>query len=260
MDISRLTVKEIRELAVGPKGAGPKFRQALAEDKRIGVLEIYRKLLRTETAMIYEARRLTKMFTYEKDLKRKGRYPIAGVDEAGRGPLAGPVVAAAVILPEVEAPIGLDDSKKLTAPRREALANQIKKTARAWSIGISSVEEIFADNIHQASLKAMLRAVLGLTLKPAHVLVDGFKIKHLACPQTPIIGGDALCASIAAASILAKVTRDSIMDSFHKIYPQYGFDRHKGYCTPEHLEALSTYGPCPIHRTGYKPVEGRLRL
>ncbi|MEG3071101.1 MAG: ribonuclease HII [Candidatus Syntrophopropionicum ammoniitolerans] len=140
------------------------------------------------------------------------------------------------------------------------MACQIKKTAQAWSIGISSVEEIFADNIHQASLIAMLRAVLGLTLKPAHVLVDGFKIKHLACPQTPIVGGDVLCASIAAASILAKVTRDGIMDSFHSIYPQYGFDHHKGYGTQEHLEALSIYGPCPIHRTGYKPVQECLRL
>ena len=255
MDISSLTVGQIKKIAGGPEGISPGFRQALAGDKRAGVREIYRKLTRAESVMAYEMKRLAKMFLYEDDLKKKGLHPVAGVDEAGRGPLAGPVVAAAVILPDGAAPAKLNDSKKLTPARRETLAAKIKETALAWSVGISSVEEISLENIHQAGLKAMRRAVLDLALKPAHLLVDGFRIEQLAYPQTPIVGGDGLSASIAAASILAKVTRDGIMDSFHKIYPQYGFDRHKGYGTPEHLQALSTYGPCPIHRTGYRPVQ-----
>lgn len=260
MEISNLTVDQIKKLAGGPEGASLEFRQALSADQRAGVCEIYRKLLRADSVMALEMKRLAKMFLYEEDLKARGYHPIAGVDEAGRGPLAGPVVAAAVILPNGSALVSLNDSKKLTPARREILADQIKKSALAWSVGISSVEEIFHENIHQAGLKAMRRAVAGLSVKPAHVLVDGFKIDRLEYPQTPIIAGDGLSASIAAASILAKVTRDLMMDSFHKLYPQYGFDRHKGYGTPEHLKALSVYGPCPIHRAGYRPVQECLQL
>lgn len=260
MDISSLTIEQIKKIAGGPEGNSPGFRQALSGDKRAGVSELYRKLLRADDALAHEMKRLAKMFLYEEDLKRNGHNPVAGVDEAGRGPLAGPVVAAAVILPDGATLASLNDSKKLTSAKREILAVQIKETALAWSVGISSVEEILHENIHQAGLKAMRRAVLGLAVKPAHVLVDGFKIDRLEYPQTPIIEGDGLSASIAAASILAKVTRDRMMDSYHELYPQYGFDRHKGYGTPEHLKALSDYGPCPIHRTGYRPVQECLRL
>ncbi|MDD2554251.1 MAG: ribonuclease HII [Desulfotomaculaceae bacterium] len=255
MDISKLTISQIKKIADSPAGAGLAFRLALSEDSRVGVREIYRKLLHNENVMEREMKRLAKMFLYEKDLKARGRHPVAGVDEAGRGPLAGPVVAAAVILPDSALLVNLNDSKKLAPTKREYLAGQIERTALAWSIGVSSVEEIFSENIHQAGLKAMRRAVAGLAVKPAHVLVDGFKIDRLAYPQTPIIAGDGLSASIAAASILAKVIRDRLMNSYHKLYPQYGFDRHKGYGTAEHLQALSAYGPCPIHRTGYRPVQ-----
>ncbi len=260
MDISKLTVSQIKKIAAGPAGSSPAFRLALKEDSRAGVKEIFKRLLHTENVMALEIRRLAKMFIYEKDLKSKGYFPVAGVDEAGRGPLAGPVVAAAVILPDGALLVNLDDSKKLAPVKREVLAKQIKETALAWSVGVSSVEEIFYANIHQASLKAMVRAVRGLAVEPAHILVDGFEIKHLAIPQTPIIAGDRLSASIAAASILAKVARDSMMDSFHTLYPQYGFSRNKGYGTPEHLQALAGYGPCPIHRIGYRPVRECLRL
>jgi ribonuclease HII len=260
LNLSKLTIGQIKELARGPAGVNPNFRLALSEDKRTGVREIYIKLLRSENMMACEMKRLAKMFLYEEDLKSRGYYPVAGVDEAGRGPLAGPVVAAAVILPDGALLINLNDSKKLAPAKREILAVRIKEIALTWSVGVSSVEEIFLVNIHQAALKAMRRAVAGLAIKPAHLLVDGFKIDQLAYPQTPIIAGDGLSASIAAASILAKVARDRMMDSFHKLYPQYGFDRHKGYGTAEHLQALSAHGPCPIHRTGYRPVQECLQL
>ncbi|MDD4334458.1 MAG: ribonuclease HII [Desulfotomaculaceae bacterium] len=260
MDISKLTIRQIKKIACGPAGANLAFRLALSEDDRVGVREIHKKLLHAEYLMAREIKRLAEMFLYENDLKARGCHPVAGVDEAGRGPLAGPVVAAAVILPDDAVLLNLNDSKKLAPQKREYLAGQIERTSLAWSVGVSSVEEIFSENIHQAGLKAMRRAVVGLAVKPAHVLVDGFKIDRLACPQTPIIAGDGLSASIAAASILAKVTRDRLMDSYHKLYPQYGFDRHKGYGTAEHLQALSDHGPCPIHRTGYRPVRECLQL
>ena len=259
MDISNLTIEQIKGLAASPEGDSREFRYALSEDSRAGARAVYKKLLRAENDLALELQRLAKLFIYEEELKARGYHPVAGVDEAGRGPLAGPVVAAAVILPDRAYLAGLNDSKKLTAARREMLAGQIKEIALAWSVGSSSVEEIFIENIHQAGLKAMRRAVEGLALRPAHILVDGFKINRLDCPQTPIINGDGLSASIAAASILAKVARDHIMDSYHKLYPEYGFDRHKGYGTEEHLKALFTYGPCPIHRAGYRPVQECLR-
>ncbi len=259
MDISKMTIEQIKVTADSPAGASTEFRQALSEDSRAGVRELLDKLLRAENRLALELKRLGKMFLYEEELQARGYHLVAGVDEAGMGPLAGPVVAAAVILTIRTNFPGLNDSKKLTAARREILAEQIKEAAIAWSVGSSSTEEIFLDNIRQAGLKAMRRAVTGLAVKPAYVLVDGFIIDRLEFPQTPIVGGDAISASIAAASILAKVTRDHLMDSYHKLYPQYGFDRHKGYGTQEHLDALSAYGPCPIHRAGYRPVQDCLR-
>ncbi|MDF9407445.1 MAG: Ribonuclease HII [Pelotomaculum sp. PtaB.Bin013] len=254
MDISGLSVTEIKELVKSSAGASEEFIIALARDQRAGVREIYRKLKKAESAAIAEAQRLAKLFVYEDDLRANGYHPVAGVDEAGRGPLAGPVVAAAVILPDKVHLPDLNDSKKLTPQKRELLAGQIKETALAWAVGISTVEEIYRQNIHHAGLTAMRRAVLGLKVKPAYVLVDGFRIEKLVIPQMPIVGGDGLSASIAAGSILAKVERDHIMDSYHESYPEYGFNRHKGYATPEHLNALARLGPCPIHRAGFRPV------
>ena len=179
---------------------------------------------------------------------------ICGVDEAGRGPLAGPVVAAAVILDPRQPIDGLNDSKKLTAARREMLAVEIREKALAWAVAEASVQEIDRINILQASLLAMQRAVSGLSLMPEKALVDGNKCPVLACPVEAIVGGDGKLAAIAAASILAKTVRDAQMQELHVLYPQYGFDRHKGYPTALHLAALREHGISPVHRRSYGPV------
>jgi ribonuclease HII len=179
---------------------------------------------------------------------------IAGVDEAGRGPLAGPVVAAAVILDEMRPIAGLNDSKKLTALRRERLYDEIRAKALCCSVAHASVEEIDRLNILQATLLAMRRAVNGLRLKPAKVLVDGNRLPVLDMLAEAIVGGDALVPSISAASILAKVTRDRWCAELDQQYPQYGFAAHKGYGTPVHLAALRAHGACPEHRKTFAPV------
>ena len=176
---------------------------------------------------------------------------VAGVDEAGRGPLAGPVVAAAVILDDLHPIAGLADSKKLTAARREALFDEIRARALCFSIAEASVEEIDRLNILQATLLAMRRAVLGLRLKPKMVLVDGNRLPTLDIPAEAIVKGDALVPAISAASILAKVMRDRMMRAYAEEYPEYGFDKHKGYGTAAHTEAILRYGPCPLHRRSF---------
>lgn len=179
---------------------------------------------------------------------------LAGVDEAGRGPLAGPVVAAAVILDD-RAPIkGLADSKQLTALRREKLYDEIRAKALCCSVAQASVEEIDQLNILQATLLAMRRAVLGLRLKPAKVLVDGNRLPTLDVLTEAIVSGDALVPSISAASILAKVTRDRLLCELHLQHPEYGFDQHKGYGTAQHMQALRVHGALSVHRRSFAPV------
>ena len=179
---------------------------------------------------------------------------VAGVDEAGRGPLAGPVVAAAVVL-SASCPIdGLADSKTLSALRREVLAVQIRTHAAAWALGMASVEEIDRLNILQATLLAMQRAVQGLGMTPDLVLVDGNRAPRLACPVRTVVRGDALVKSISAASILAKVARDAILQNLDGEYPGYGFAIHKGYPTAAHRRALEALGPSPVHRRRFGPV------
>ena len=184
---------------------------------------------------------------------------MAGVDEAGRGPLAGPVVAAAVILDD-ERPIdGLNDSKLLTAARRTELAKAVRQRARAFALALAEPVEIDGVNILQASLLAMERAVLRLGLEPDLIQVDGKQIPRFENAERPItaepvVGGDRLIPAISAASILAKVCRDRLMLRWHRRYPLYGFDANKGYPTPRHLAALSRFGPCPIHRQSFAPV------
>jgi len=185
---------------------------------------------------------------------------VSGVDEVGRGALAGPVVAAAVILDPARPIKGLNDSKKLSARRREALAIEIRAKALAWAIAEASVEEIERINILQASLLAMRRAVEALGTPPSQALIDGTHCPQLPCPAQAIIGGDGKVASIAAASILAKTFRDNGMIKLHALYPQYGFDRHMGYPTALHLEALKEHGVSPVHRRSYAPVARLLRL
>lgn len=179
---------------------------------------------------------------------------ICGVDEAGRGPLAGPVVAAAVILDPARPIAGLNDSKKLSAKKREALAAEIRDKALAWAVAEASVEEIDRINILQASLLAMQRAVGALATAPEHAMIDGNRCPALPCTAEAVIGGDGKVAAIAAASILAKTVRDAGMLELHASYPQYGFDRHMGYPTAVHLKALREHGASPVHRRSYAPV------
>ncbi len=193
---------------------------------------------------------------HERKLRGDGCVLIAGIDEAGRGPLAGPVVAAAVILPEKFRHKTLNDSKKLSAELRERIYGEI--TARAdvfWTVCVVEVEEIDRINILRASHEAMRRAVMALTTRPDHALIDGTPVRPFPVPHTALVGGDALSFSIAAASVIAKVTRDRIMVEMDQHHPGYAFAQHKGYGTELHLAKLKEHGPCPIHRRTFLPVQ-----
>ncbi|GIW41343.1 MAG: ribonuclease HII [Candidatus Binatia bacterium] len=190
----------------------------------------------------------------ERRLWERGILDVAGVDEAGVGPLAGPVVAAAVLLPRDFRDREIDDSKRLGPSRRERLAEKIRENARALGIGIATVEEIDRLNVYHAALLAMRRAVEALSVRPAYLLVDGRRIPGIEIPQERIVGGDRRSFSIAAASIVAKVTRDALMREADRLYPGYGFARHMGYGTREHREALERFGPCPWHRRSFLSV------
>ncbi len=199
---------------------------------------------------------LIRMKAYEERLYREGNRCgkieyIAGVDEVGRGPLAGPVVAAAVILPPDFAVLGVNDSKKLSEKRREELYDVILGEAVDWSIGMRDPEVIDRINILEATKEAMAEAVAGLRKRPDHVLIDALTLPSLEIPQTGVVKGDANCLCIAAASIVAKVTRDRMMAEYHKMYPAYGFDRNKGYGTKAHYEGIEKEGICPIHRKSF---------
>jgi len=192
---------------------------------------------------------------YETAFRKRGFQKIAGIDEAGRGPLAGPVVAAAVMLPEkFDHPV-LNDSKKLTAKRREVIYGELTKDpAVSWASAVVSVREIEKINILKASWLAMVQAVEKLSPRPDIALVDGLEIKGFPLPQEPLVKGDGLSLSIAAASVIAKVERDRLMVEYGRQYPVYGFEKHKGYGTKQHLESLRNHGPCPIHRKTFQPV------
>ena len=196
-----------------------------------------------------EIERLEEMRSFEKQYHDRGY--IAGIDEAGRGPLAGPVVAAAVILPEDAFLMYLDDSKKVTEKRREVLFDQIRESAVSYGIGMASPERIDAINILQATYEAMRQAIAALDPAPAILLNDAVTIPEVGIAQVPIIKGDSKSVSIAAASILAKVTRDRMMKELDTVYPEYGFAKHKGYGTADHIAAIRKYGLCPIHRRSF---------
>lgn len=196
-------------------------------------------------------RRAYALGRYERALRASGIVRVAGLDEAGRGPLAGPVVAAAVVLPAGRSPLGVDDSKKLTPAERERAYRRI--VACALDVGVGVVDHLRIDeiNIYHATLEAMTAAVASLAQPPEHLLIDALRLKAVPLPQTPIVGGDALSVSIAAASIVAKVTRDRLMLELDALYPQWGFAAHKGYYTPQHRRALQEFGPSPIHRRSF---------
>lgn len=191
-------------------------------------------------------------YEFEKAAVNSGFSCICGVDEAGRGPLAGPVCAAAVILPEGAVIAGLDDSKKLTEKKREKLYDIIKQTAVAYSVAYGTLEEIETVNILEATYLAMNRAIEGLTIKPDFSLIDGNRVpRGIKNPCETIVKGDSKSMSVAAASVLAKVTRDRLMLEYDKKYPEYNFKKHKGYGTKEHTELIKQYGPCEIHRLSF---------
>lgn len=188
------------------------------------------------------------MSEYENQAREMGISLIAGMDEAGRGPLAGPVVAAAVMLDPDKPIYGVDDSKKLSPKKRAALKAEIEEKAISVGIGIVDVETIDTINILEATKLAMKKAVAALDPQPQQLLIDAVQLKDLPIPQKPIIKGDALSVSIAAASIIAKETRDEMLKAYDELYPEYGFASHKGYGTKQHMDAIRTYGPLPIHR------------
>lgn len=219
-------------------------------------VRVCRMLSRTppDSPMLFDEVLLVPDFSLELVARNAGHWPVAGTDEAGRGPLAGPVVAAAVILDPNNIPSGLNDSKQLSAKQRDILFEIIMATADV-SIAASSPRHIDARNILQASLDAMRRAVSGLSTKPAYVLADGRDVpRGLTCAGKAVIRGDARSVSIAAASIIAKVTRDRMMTRAHADFPAYGFDRHAGYGTKQHRSGIELHGPCPLHRMSFRPL------
>jgi ribonuclease HII len=220
-----------------------------------------RRMGRTATARLPlgDPPRMSPTFARERYAIARGVYPVAGCDEAGRGPLAGPVVAAAVILDPKRIPKGLNDSKKLNAEARNALYDQIIATAEV-AVAIASPARIETDNIRGASLWALARAVKALPVAPKLVFVDGIDRIAIDCECRPVVSGDALVVSVAAASIVAKVTRDRLMGCVGAAHPGYGFERHMGYAVPEHVEALNRLGPCVHHRRKFAPVAALLGI
>ncbi|KFL15157.1 ribonuclease H [Geobacillus stearothermophilus] len=248
------TVKEIEALLPELGGEDDPRWEMLRRDERKSVQALLARFVKQKEREKAMRRRWEELMRYERELYAAGIERIAGIDEAGRGPLAGPVVAAAVILPPDAYLPGLDDSKRLTAAKREALFAQIEACAVAVGIGIVSAAEIDERNIYEATKQAMAKAVSALSPPPDYLLVDAMAVP-CALPQQRLVKGDANSASIAAASIMAKVTRDRLMKELDRRYPQYGFARHMGYGTPEHLEALRRYGITPEHRRSFAPVK-----
>lgn len=227
----------------------PGWLEQYREDPRAGVQTLVKRAEKAIAALEQEKERVWEMQSFEREYRPCG--VICGIDEAGRGPLAGPVVAAAVCLPEDCELLYVNDSKKLSEKKREELFDQIRETAVSYGIGIVGPDVIDEINILQADYEAMRIAVSQLKPQPEVLLNDAVRIPGLSMKQVPIIRGDAKSLSIAAASILAKVTRDRMMAEYDKIYPEYGFAGNKGYGSASHIEALKTYGPCPIHRRSF---------
>ena len=250
--IARLSIGEIRERYAGSKQpVTPQVLAKLKRDSRRGVRQIYDVLKRRHDRERAERLRLDAMLNFERVLWRSGIERIAGVDEAGTGPLAGPVVAAAVVFPPHTELFGIDDSKRLDPDQRAAAEQAIRGVAAAIGVGVAEVEEIDRVNVYRAALLAMRRAVDALRLPPQHVLVDARSIPGIAMPQNCFTKGDGIDFSIAAASIIAKTHRDRLMDELAARHPGYGFERHKGYGTPEHQDAICRLGPSPVHRMSF---------
>jgi ribonuclease HII len=253
MKFSDLSIEEIRQqLLHARQPVTPQCLNKLARDPRQGVQKLREVLKRRYEQERTERLRLQNMLNFERVLWRSGIRSIAGVDEVGVGPLAGPVVAAAVVFPPNTEIAGIDDSKQLEPEQRNLLAGEIRKSAAAIGIGSAEVAEIDRLNIYHAALLAMRRAIEALPVLPEHVLVDARVIPDVSMPQNAFNKGDGINFSIAAASIIAKTHRDRLMEDFDAQYPGYGFAQHKGYGTPEHQNAIRELGPCPIHRLSFQ--------
>jgi ribonuclease HII len=252
-ELQRLYVDECHDL---PSGG----LTALKEDPRAGARAIAERIERRNHKAQAEGRRLSRLCAFELPLWERGITLVGGCDEVGMAPLAGPVIAAAVILRPGSRIKGVNDSKQLTPEEREALEPEIRAEAVAVGIGRAEVAEIDSFNIYRAGLMALKRAVLALSPQPQHLLIDARRLDGLAMPQQPIIKGDAKSITIGAASIVAKVHRDRLMAQLDADYPGYGFADHKGYPTPEHLDALERLGACPLHRRSFAPVAKKLGL
>jgi ribonuclease HII len=255
MTVTKLSLADIRQRhLIEFKPLDAATEAALVADPRRGAKSILDAIARRRFQNRSEGQRLRKLLRYETALWSTGVQFVAGVDEAGMSPLAGPVAAAAVVFAPETRISDIDDSKKLDAATRERLAIEIKASAVAWSVGFAEVDEIDSINIYWAGLLAMRRAVEGLASTPEHVLVDARRIRDLKIPQQPIIKGDAKSLTIAAASILAKTARDALMCKLDADYPGYDFSKHKGYPVRDHLAALKRLGASPVHRRSFAPV------
>ena len=253
MKFSNLSIEDIREQCLnGNQPVTAHFLNKLGRDPRNGVRKLYEILKKRYEKERAERLRLQNMLNFERVLWRSGIRSIAGVDEVGIGPLAGPVVAAAVVFPPGTEFAGIDDSKQLEAEQRVKLEAAIRQSAKGIGIGQAEVAEIDSFNIYHAALLAMRRAIEGLPLKPEHLLIDARVIPGVSIPQNSFNKGDGINFSIAAASIVAKTHRDRLMEELEKKYPGYGFAQHKGYGTPEHQNAIRALGPCPVHRLSFQ--------
>jgi ribonuclease HII len=251
-DAQEFSIKDIQEQYSHPDViVPPQLLRQLRRDSRAGARRLYQILLRRSEEQSKETRRLEAMLHFERVLWRAGITRIAGVDEVGIGPLAGPVVAAAVVFPPGTTIEGIHDSKLLDAPTRERLDVEIRLKASGIGIGIAEIDEIDRINVYHAGLRAMHLAVHALPAAPQHVLVDSRTIPDIQAPQNSFDKGDGINFSIAAASIVAKVYRDRLMTEMDSVYPGYGFAEHKGYATPVHQAAIRQLGPCPIHRKSF---------
>lgn len=254
-DIGELKTAEIKALLEQRPDNIVDLLEAMKKDRRASVQKMAAAYIRRKMKEEAERERVLHMYALETAYYNDDLYKIAGVDEAGRGPVAGPVMVAAVILPPYWECPGLNDSKKLSSAKREALYDRIMAEAVAVSCVAKSEREIDALDIYHATQQGMYEAIAALSVPAEAVLIDAMPLRDLTVPHQSVIHGDSQSASIAAASIIAKVTRDRLMEDYDRQYPQYGFAVHKGYLTQRHVEAIRAYGPCPIHRRSFEPIK-----
>lgn len=254
MNVEQMTVAQISNI-LEQNNVSPSMINRLKQDPRVSISRLLEKWQKNQEKTLLEQQRIQSLYEQERKLVNKGYNFIAGVDEAGRGPLAGPLVVGAVILPiGCHIPL-INDSKKLSAKQREELYYIIKEVAIGVQHKVIDIDIIDNLNIYKATVFGMYSVINELLPQPQSVLIDAVPLPDLAMHSLSLIGGDAISASIGAASIIAKVERDNLMLEFDKQFPEYGFAKHKGYGTPEHLKALQQYGPCPIHRKSFEPIK-----